>query len=160
MTSCLRAAAALGGLAGGGVEFGLDGVPALLVVLAPEGGTVGQDGVDLPPFAAGGAGDPELVLPGVTAGGVALVDGGQARGREPVLLGVHGAGVGDFHAKVVQAAALPGVPQQDQLERRLGDGKVGVAGPALDRSGAEQPGVEADGLVDVVDVQRELLIVS
>jgi hypothetical protein len=32
---------------------------------------------------------------------------------------------------VVEAAALAGVFQQDQLERRLGDGEVGVAGPDL-----------------------------
>ena len=51
---------------------------------------------------------------------------------------------------------LAGVLQQDELERRLGDGEVGVAGPALGRLGAEQPGIEADRLVDVVDVQREL----
>jgi hypothetical protein len=59
--SGLRAAAALGSLPGEcAVEFGFDGVPALFAVLAPEGGTVGQDSVDLPAFAAGGAGDPEL----------------------------------------------------------------------------------------------------
>src|SRR6266700_6136909 len=155
--SGLRAAAALGGLPGRcAVEFGLDGVPALFAVLTPEGGAVGQDGVDLPPFAAGGAGDPELVLPGVAAGGVALVDRGQAGLGEPGLLGVDRAGAVDFDAEVVQGAALAGVLQQDQLERRLGDGEVGVAGPALGRLGAEQLGVEADGLVDVVDVQREL----
>jgi hypothetical protein len=57
---------------------------------------------------------------------------------------------------VVQGAALAGVLQQDQLERRLGDGEVGVAGPALGGPGAEQLGLEADGFVDVVDVQREL----
>jgi hypothetical protein len=57
---------------------------------------------------------------------------------------------------VVQGAALAGVLEQDELERRLGDGEVGVAGPALGGPGAEQPGVEADGLVDVVDIQREL----
>jgi hypothetical protein len=54
------------------------------------------------PFAAGGAGDPELVLPGVAAGGVALVDRGQARSGEPGLLGVDRAGVGDLPAEVGQ----------------------------------------------------------
>src|SRR5580704_7013060 len=150
-------AAALRGLSGRvGVQFGFDGVPALFAVLAPEGGAVGQDGVDLPPFAAGSAGDPELVLPGVAAGGVALVDGGQAGLGEPGLLGVDRVGAVDFDAQVVQGAALARVLQQDQLERRLGDGEVGVAGPALGRLGAEQSGVEGDRLVDVVDVQREL----
>src|SRR6185437_3106693 len=65
-------------------------------------------------------------------------------------------GVGDFHAEVVQGAALAGVLQQDQRERRLGDGGVGGAGPARGRASAEQSGVEGDGRVDVVDVQREL----
>jgi hypothetical protein len=125
----LRAAAALTGR--GGVQFGLDGVRALLVLRAPEGGAVGQDGVDLPPLAAGGSGDPELVLPGVAAGGVPLVDGRQAGCGEPGLLGVDRAGVGDFDAKVVQGAALAGVLEQDELERRLGDGEVGVAGLRL-----------------------------
>src|SRR6185312_11937651 len=36
-------------------------------VLAPEGGAVLQDGVDLPPLIAGGTGDPELVLAGIAA---------------------------------------------------------------------------------------------
>ena len=59
------------------VQFGGCRIPALAAVLAPEGGAVGQDGVDLPPFAVGRSLDPELVLPGVAAGGVALVDRGQ-----------------------------------------------------------------------------------
>ena len=149
----LGAAAALGGLAGRDrVQLGLDGVPALLAVLAPEGGAVLQDGVDLPPLAAGGAGDPELVLPGVAAGRVPFLDRGQACFGEPGLLVLDGAGVRYFDAEVVEGAALAGVLQQDELERRLGDGEVGLAGPALGGPGAEQPGVEADGLVDVVDV--------
>lgn len=50
-------AAAGGGVAGCGFD--------------PEGSAVGQEGVDLPAFAVGGALDPELVLAGVSAGGVA-----------------------------------------------------------------------------------------
>src|SRR5256885_3052128 len=112
-----RAAAALRGLPGRGIQLGLHGVPALVAVLAPEGGAVGQDGVDLPPLATGGAGDPELVLPGVAAGRVALVYGGQARLGEPGLLGVDRVGVGDFHAEVGQGAALPGGLQHGELGR-------------------------------------------
>ncbi len=48
------------------------------------------------------------------------------------------------------------VLQQDKLQRRLGYGEVGVAGAALGGPGAEQLAVEADRLVDVVDVEREL----
>jgi hypothetical protein len=85
----LGAAAALRGLPGRfGVQLALDRVPALPAVLAPEGGAVLQDGVDLPPLATGGAGDPELVLPGVAAGRVPLLDRGQAGFGEPGLLGL------------------------------------------------------------------------
>jgi len=42
---CLRAAVASGGLPGRGVEFGLDGVPALFAVLAPEELRPGHDGL-------------------------------------------------------------------------------------------------------------------
>ena len=45
---------------------------------------------------------------------------------------------------------------EDELERGLGDGEVGVAGTDLGRLGGEQLGVEADGLVEVGDVQGEL----
>jgi DNA-binding transcriptional ArsR family regulator len=57
---------------------------------------------------------------------------------------------------VVEAAALAGVFQQHQLERRVGDREIGVAGPELGRAGAEQLGAELDGLADVVDVEGEL----
>jgi hypothetical protein len=45
---------------------------------------------------------------------------------------------------------------QDELERRLGDRKVRVAIPALGRFHAEQLAIEGDGLIEVVDVEREL----
>src|ERR1700750_2849595 len=95
----LRAGPAVRGRPGQwAVEFGLDGAPALFAVLAPEGGAVFQDGVNLPAFAPGGSGDPELVLPGVAAGGIALVDGGQASLGEPGLVGVDRVGAVDFYA--------------------------------------------------------------
>jgi drug/metabolite transporter (DMT)-like permease len=152
------AAAALhgAGVRAGGVQLGFGLVPALAAGLAPEGGAVGLDGVDLPAFAVGCPGDPELVLPGVAAGRVPFVDGGQACFGQAGLLGVHGAGVGDLDAQVVEAAALAGVLQQDELEGRLGDGEVGVAGAELGRLGAEQLAVEGDGLGEVLDVEGEL----
>ncbi len=118
---CLRAAAALDGLSPGAcagrfVERGLGGVPALAAVLAPESLAVGQDSVDLPPLAARGALDPELVLSGVAAGGVPFIDRSQAGLGEPGLLGVNGVGAVDFDAEVVQGAALARVLQQDELE--------------------------------------------
>ena len=54
---------------------------------------------------------------------------------------------------------VPGVAfalEQDQLERRLVDGEVGVAGLGLGRADAEHLGVEVDGLVEVGDVEGQL----
>ena len=51
---------------------------------------------------------------------------------------------------------MAGVLEQDELERRLGDGKVGVAGASFGRFGAEKLGVEGVRFVDVVDVEGEL----
>ena len=121
-----------------------------------EGRAVGEHGVDLPALAVGGALDPELVLLGVAAGDVALVDRGEPGRGQPGLGGVDGVGVGDLDAEVVERAALAGVLDQHQLERRLGDREVGVAGAALGRLGVEEAAVEVDGGVDVVDVEGEL----
>ena len=96
-----------------------------------EGLAVLEHGVDLPPLAVRGALDPELVLLGVAAGGAALVDRGQPLLGEAGLLGVDGVDVGHLDAEVVDRAALAGVLDQDQLERRLGHGEVRVAGLGL-----------------------------
>jgi hypothetical protein len=45
---------------------------------------------------------------------------------------------------------------QHELERKIGDGEVGVAGPPLGRLGAEHAGGEGGGLVEVGDVEGEL----
>jgi hypothetical protein len=86
------------------------------VAFAVEGGAVGRHGVDLPGLAVGCALDPELVLLGATAHGALFFSSGEARFPQPGLLGFDRFGVGDFDAKVVQAAALAGVFQQDELE--------------------------------------------
>ena len=81
VVSLLVPAAALRGRRGTGlgrVECGFGRVRAAAAVLAPEGGTVFQDGVDLPLLPVRGVLHPELVLPCVAAGGAALVDRGQA----------------------------------------------------------------------------------
>jgi hypothetical protein len=78
----------------------------LAVAFGVEGLAVGQDGVDLPGLAVGRALDPELVLLGVAAGGLASLGGRQARGGQARLLGADGGGVGDLNAEVVEAAAL------------------------------------------------------
>src|SRR6202044_721617 len=70
------------GLAAGRIRGGFGGgsggsaAAGLAVVLAVEGRAVFQDGVELPGFAVRGVLDPELVLLGVAAGGVALVGHG------------------------------------------------------------------------------------
>ena len=46
--------------------------------------------------------------------------------------------------------------EQDQLQRWILDGEVGVAGFGLGRAGAEHLCVEADCLVNVPDVESEL----
>src|SRR5450755_3181605 len=121
-----------------------------------EGLAVGQYGVDLPGLAVGCALDPELVLPGVAAGRVALIDRRESGPGEPLPLGIDGIRVADLDAEMVEAAALARVLQQDELQRRLGDGEVGVAGTALSRLGTEQLAVERYGLLDVIDVEGEL----
>src|SRR5258708_7864593 len=112
------------GRPGSRVQRTLGRLPALLAGLAPEGLAVFEDRVDLPPLAVGCPLNPELVLPGVTAGGVPLVHRREPRPGEPTMLSVDRRGVGDLDAEVVEAAALARVLQQDQLQRRLGEGEV------------------------------------
>ena len=64
---------------------------------------------------------------GETTGGADLFVGEQALAGEPGDLCVHGVAGLDLDAEVVDGAALAGVLQQHQLQRRLGDGEVGVA---------------------------------
>ena len=80
----------------------------------------------------------------------------EALGRETVGGGRDLVGGLDLDAEVVEGAALAGVLDEHQLERRLGDGEVGVAVADLGGLGAEQLGVEGDGAVEVVDVEGEL----
>src|SRR5690606_21049595 len=117
-------AAAGGRGSGGGAGGGEVLCPALLVAVA-------LDHVDLPRFAAGAV-HPHLVLYRVAAGGVLLLEGGQARLLEAGRGGVHLGGGLDLHAQMVQAGVLAGLAlDEDELERGLGDGEVGVAGAAL-----------------------------
>ena len=46
--------------------------------------------------------------------------------------------------------------EEDQLQRRVLDGEVGVPVLDLGRGGSKQLGVERNSLVEVIDVQREL----
>jgi len=96
------------------------------------------------------------VLLGIAARGPALVDRGEPLPGEAGRLGVDRLDVLDLDAEVVQRSALSGILEQEELERGLGDRTVRVAGTALGRLSAEQPCVERDRLVDVVDVEGEL----
>ena len=121
-----------------------------------EGVGVGLDDVDLPGLAAGAV-DPDLVLQGVAAGGVVLLEGGQARFLETAGRGGDLVGGVDLDAEVVHAGVLAGLAlDEDELERRGGDGEVGVAGAALGRFGAEELGVEGDGAFEVGYAQGQL----
>ena len=53
-------------------------------------------------------------------------------------------------------SACRAVLKQDQLQRRVRNGEVGIARPALGRFGAEKLGVELDRFLDIADVESEL----
>jgi hypothetical protein len=96
--------------------------------------------------------DPDLVLEGIAAGRVVLLERGQAGVLEAVGRGGDLLGRFDLDAEVVQAGLLAGgALDQDELERRGGDGEVRVALAALGRFGAEQLGVEDDRRLQVGD---------
>ena len=81
---------------------------------------------------------------------------GEAGRPQAGELGVDGVDAGDLDAQVVEGAAGARVLDEDELERRLGHGEVGVAGLALGRLRAEQAAVEVDRRLEVVDVEGEL----
>lgn len=87
-----------------------------------------HDGVVLPGQPVGVAG-PDLVLSGVAAHGAWLGFDGQTLGGQAHLGASDLAGGGDFHAQVVDGpgGAVAGCVE-DELERGLGDGEVGVSG--------------------------------
>jgi len=120
-----------------------------------EGVGVRQDGVDLPLFAAW-TGHPHLVLGGEATGRADLLFGEHAFTGEPADFGVNLLAGVDLDAEMVDGPAVAGVFNQDQLERWLGDGEVGVALLELGRLGFEQLRVERDPFRQVVDVESEL----
>src|SRR4051812_6866727 len=107
----------LGAAAAAGAAAARAGVGDLQQVVG-----VGLDDVDLPGLLAG-AGDPDLVLEGVAAGGAVLLERGQPGGREPVGRPGNLVRGGDLHAQVVHPGLLAGPAlDEDELERGLGDG--------------------------------------
>ena len=121
---------------------------------------VGENGVDLPGRSVGVA-DPDFVLDGVATGRLLLDLGLEPRVVQASRRRRHLVGGLDLDTEVVEGADRPmtpggGVLQQDQLERRVHDGEVGIARLALGGLGPEELGVERNGFVDVTDVQCEL----
>ncbi len=72
------------------------------------------------------------------------------------LLGINRVYVCDLDTEVIQGATLARVLQKNQLEWRLINGEVGIAGATLGRLSPEQFGVEGNHLIDVIDVEGEL----
>ena len=121
--------------------------PASGVGVAPTGAACGLDPAKLPvrrvavaehrvdlPWRTVGIVDPDLVLHRVATGHVVLGCRGQALGRQASGRGRHLIGRAHLDPEVVQAPAMAGVLDQDQFQRWLGDGEVGVAGLGLSRA--------------------------
>ena len=84
---------------------------------------IGQHGVDLPLFTCR-SGHPDLVLGGEATGGADLLIGEQSLAGEAGDLGMHMLAGFHLDPEVVDGAALAGGLQQNQLQRRVGDGEV------------------------------------
>src|SRR5436305_1309796 len=110
---------------------------------ATEGLAVREHRVDLPAL-AGRPGDPDLVLGREAAGLPDLLGREQALARQPRDLAVDLRRRRHLDTEVVDRAAAPRVLDEDQLERWLGDGEVGVPRLHLVRLGVEQLAVEGD----------------
>ena len=79
-----------------------------------------------PPSARRGAGHPNLVLGGETAGSADLFVG---KKPSPVSRAISACTIGrlDLHPQMIHSATLTGIFQQHQFQRRIGDREVGVA---------------------------------
>jgi hypothetical protein len=111
--------------------------------------------VDLPRFAVGGV-HPHLVLHRVATRHLVLGRSRETLVRETLLRRRDLVRRLDLDAQVVESSALAVAGDQDELERRLRDGEVGIAGSDLRRSRAEELGVEGDRVIEVGDVERQL----
>ena len=105
---------------------------------------VGEHGVDLPRLAVGAV-DPDLVLHRVAARHLVLGRAGQARRPASRSVAAPTSSVDSTSTpRWLSEPRLAVALDEHQLERRLGDGEVGVAGPDLGRLGREQLRVEGD----------------
>jgi hypothetical protein len=100
--------------------------------------------------------EPRLGLRGVAADRVVDAGGLEAGLGEARLGGDDLVGGLGLDPEVVDRAGFAGALEQHQLQRRVRDREVGVAGLALGGAGAEHPRVEVDGLVEVGHVEGEL----
>ena len=76
----------------------------------------------------------------------------------PCLVDLRGDFIGGFHldSQVVQRARLTVTLDENQLERRIGHGEVGVAWTDLGRSDTEHLRIMGDCLVEVPHVESKL----
>jgi hypothetical protein len=100
-------------------------------------------------------------LEGVTAGDAILLGCGQAFAGEPTGSGRDLLGGLDLDTEVIEGtchapATCLTVFDQNQLEGWLGDGEIGIAGPAFSWLNPEELAVEVNGSVNVAHVQSKL----
>ena len=100
--------------------------------------------------------DPDLVLESMAAGDAILNLGREPLCRQAPRRRHHLVRRTHLDTEVVQRPGLGGILEQHQLQRRVGDREVGIAGAPLGRLGLEQLRIEPDRLVEIADVQRQL----
>src|ERR1017187_9401180 len=159
--SSTRSSSAAGRSGASGCEVGSSGTARRFtrlsrVATAAHRFCIGQYGVDLPGLAAGSV-NPDLVLDGEAAGDLLFDRRGQIFSRQAFSGSGDLVSALDLDAQVIEGPrCLSGILDQDQLERRIGDGEVGVAGHALRWFRVKQLLIEVDRLVDVGHVESKL----
>src|ERR671914_973821 len=130
------------------------GVRSAARLTAPRSRGVGEDRVDLP-WRRVGVVDPDLVLERVAAVDLVLNGGLETRSGKAAGGSAHLGSRLDLDSEMVEGPALV-VLHQDELERGLGDGEVGVARPPFRGRHRKELGVELDRSVEVGNVDGEL----
>jgi hypothetical protein len=65
-------------------------------------------------------------------------------------------GRGDLNTQVIEGPGLTRILEEDELEGRVGDRKIGIAGTPLGGVGREEFGIEINRFIEVADVESEL----